>query len=404
MSAPARPGGNEQVPFLQEDFHAFPFQSQRMLVELQTNTFRDTSAVEFWAKLSHDATENATHLPHALAYAVETIRQLEEITQCIDHRVATVCRANFVDSFFDDIEAWVDSTLLQDAHTMFATNLHGHDSSKHNVEYVITLKQHAVRAFGTLRGRELFDIVRDFPDSIRDLFSHRKDTIRCIVTSLTDQESGELYEELARDRRVEPVIDSDDDDDEIVCDEATDEWQPQPLDVAPTGRHVDDLLSSLVGIYGNPSAFVNEYRMMLAERLLMSTDFNTDRDGDEFTLHPRLEAMVQTYKDAYAVLKNPRQLDWVSYLGVVETLELYIKGMLRQFETLSSPQIAAKLALIARSEQMHSGTCVYELCTYQRYIGIGVSSMASLTPILRNLVDQRVLEYIGGMYQLHKNH
>ncbi|RHZ16077.1 hypothetical protein DYB37_008582 [Aphanomyces astaci] len=342
MSAPARPGGNEQVPFLQEDFHAFPFQSQRMLVELQTNTFRDTSAVEFWAKLSHDATENATHLPHALAYAVETIRQLEEITQCIDHRVATVCRANFVDSFFDDIEAWVDSTLLQDAHTMFATNLHGHDSSQHNVEYVITLKQHAVRAFGTLRGRELFDIVRDFPDSIRDLFSH----------------------------------------------EATDEWQPQPLDVAPTGRHVDDLLSSLVGIYGNPSAFVNEYRMMLAERLLMSTDFNTDRDGDEFTLHPRLEAMVQTYKDAYAVLKNPRQLDWVSYLGVVETLELYIKGMLRQFETLSSPQIAAKLALIARSEQMHSG----------------VSSMASLTPILRNLVDQRVLEYIGGMYQLHKNH
>ncbi|RHY79336.1 hypothetical protein DYB31_013040 [Aphanomyces astaci] len=326
MSAPARPGGNEQVPFLQEDFHAFPFQSQRMLVELQTNTFRDTSAVEFWAKLSHDATENATHLPHALAYAVETIRQLEEITQCIDHRVATVCRANFVDSFFDDIEAWVDSTLLQDAHTMFATNLHGHDSSQHNVEYVITLKQHAVRAFGTLRGRELFDIVRDFPDSIRDLFSHRKDTIRCIVTSLTDQESGELYEELARDRRVEPVIDSDDDDDEIVCDEATDEWQPQPLDVAPTGRHVDDLLSSLVGIYGNPSAFVNEYRMMLAERLLMSTDFNTDRDGDEFTLHPRLEAMVQTYKDAYAVLKNPRQLDWVSYLGVVELEIIDLNG------------------------------------------------------------------------------
>ncbi|ETV65032.1 hypothetical protein, variant [Aphanomyces astaci] len=554
MSAPARPGGNEQVPFLQEDFHAFPFQSQRMLVELQTNTFRDTSAVEFWAKLSHDATENATHLPHALAYAVETIRQLEEITQCvpriqqhppsrsllsllkahfrailfhdarqtqvfcdalealctsifvectttdpdaatakqeaavtlrrhlhylewmhiakpcilavflrqIDHRVATVCRANFVDSFFDDIEAWVDSTLLQDAHTMFATNLHGHDSSQHNVEYVITLKQHAVRAFGTLRGRELFDIVRDFPDSlpaiqdltkclqvthqqaeivstfqraiqsrvlqpgasttsilgvytrtiktfrhldprgvlvqsIRDLFSHylrkRKDTIRCIVTSLTDQESGELYEELSRDRRVEPVIDSDDDDDEI---EATDEWQPQPLDVAPTGRHVDDLLSSLVGIYGNPSAFVNEYRMMLAERLLMSTDFNTDRDvhtlellklrfgdvrlqpcdimlkdmeeskrvhanlglavdatvvsehfwppfqGDEFTLHPRLEAMVQTYKDAYAVLKNPRQLDWVSYLGVVELEIIDLNGHTIEFTV--SPMQATVLS------------------------------------------------------------
>ncbi|RHY63676.1 hypothetical protein DYB30_003387 [Aphanomyces astaci] len=378
MSAPARPGGNEQVPFLQEDFHAFPFQSQRMLVELQTNTFRDTSAVEFWAKLSHDATENATHLPHALAYAVETIRQLEEITQCIDHRVATVCRANFVDSFFDDIEAWVDSTLLQDAHTMFATNLHGHDSSQHNVEYVITLKQHAVRAFGTLRGRELFDIVRDFPDRYQPSKSPASSS-SCMAPNLThtcyfrltnqQAEIVSTFQRAIQSRVLQPgasttsilgvytrtikVITIRD----LFSHEATDEWQPQPLDVAPTGRHVDDLLSSLVGIYGNPSAFVNEYRMMLAERLLMSTDFNTDRDGDEFTLHPRLEAMVQTYKDAYAVLKNPRQLDWVSYLGVVETLELYIKGMLRQFETLSSPQIAAKLALIARSEQMHSGTC-----------------------------------------------
>ncbi|RHX98064.1 hypothetical protein DYB25_013237, partial [Aphanomyces astaci] len=213
---------------------------------------------------------------------------------------------------------------------MFATNLHGHDSSQHNVEYVITLKQHAVRAFGTLRGRELFDIVRDFPDRYQP--SKSPVSSSCMAPNLTDtcyfrcrltHQQAEIVSAFQRSiqRRVlQPGASTT----SILgvytrtIKEATDEWQPQPLDVAPTGRHVDDLLSSLVGIYGNPSAFVNEYRMMLAERLLMSTDFNTDRDGDEFTLHPRLEAMVQTYKDAYAVLKNPRQLDWVSYLGVVE--------------------------------------------------------------------------------------
>ncbi|RHY15528.1 hypothetical protein DYB25_004651, partial [Aphanomyces astaci] len=121
-------------------------------------------------------------------------------------------------------------------------------------------------------------------------------------------------------------------------------------------------------------------------------------DKDSSNEHLLEATSVSSKRQAEAEIKVKHKIDCEC------TLELYIKGMLRQFETLSSPQIAAKLALIARSEQMHSGTCVYELCTYQRYIGIGVSSMASLTPILRNLVDQRVLEYIGGMYQLHKNH
>ncbi|KAF0710338.1 hypothetical protein AaE_012576 [Aphanomyces astaci] len=105
-------------------------------------------------------------------------------------------------------------------------------------------------------------------------------------------------------------------------------------------------------------------------------------DKDSSNEHLLEATSVSSKRQAEAEIKVKHKIDCEC------TLELYIKGMLRQFETLSSPQIAAKLALIARSEQMHSG----------------VSSMASLTPILRNLVDQRVLEYIGGMYQLHKNH
>lgn len=34
----------------------------------------------------------------------------------------------------------------------------------------------------------------------------------------------------------------------------------------------------LVGIYGSKELFVNEYRVMLAEKLLNKSDYDTDRD------------------------------------------------------------------------------------------------------------------------------
>ncbi|KAH9156056.1 hypothetical protein AeRB84_002042 [Aphanomyces euteiches] len=518
---PEAPG---HVDFLQEDFRQFPFQSQRLLVELQTKAFRDTSSGEFWSFLSSDATaqENARNLPEALHYAAETIRTLEEIAQfpsaqhprsmlsllkahfrailfhdaqraevfshalealCsaiflesleredhhidvatlrsqlhylewmhiakssimnvflrqIDHRIAQMCRDNFSMSFLPEIKAWIDSDLLLDAHSIF------HNTNQ-PVQYVDTLKQHVFRAFGSLRINELFEIVREYPDSISaiedlakclnithqhgellsvferairqrvlqpgasttsiidvytrtiktfrimdprgvlqqsisGLFSQylrkRKDAIRCIVTSLTDDENGELFEELTRDRRVEPVVDSDDDD----TDDPPELWQPDPVEATVTkpSRHMDDILSNLVNIYGSQDLFVNEYRMMLADRLLTSKEFSTERDvrtlellklrfgeeslqqceimikdveeskriyanlrspvdativsqhfwppfqGTEFTMHPRLDEMVEAYKKAYAVLKNPRQLDWVPFLGSVE-IELEING------------------------------------------------------------------------------
>ncbi|CAK4789729.1 unnamed protein product [Aphanomyces euteiches] len=303
----------------------------------------------------------------------------------IDHRIAQMCRDNFSMSFLPEIKAWIDSDLLLDAHSIF------HNTNQ-PVQYVDTLKQHVFRAFGSLRINELFEIVREYPDSISaiedlakclnithqhgellsvferairqrvlqpgasttsiidvytrtiktfrimdprgvlqqsisGLFSQylrkRKDAIRCIVTSLTDDENGELFEELTRDRRVEPVVDSDDDD----TDDPPELWQPDPVEATVTkpSRHMDDILSNLVNIYGSQDLFVNEYRMMLADRLLTSKEFSTERDGTEFTMHPRLDEMVEAYKKAYAVLKNPRQLDWVPFLGSVE-IELEING------------------------------------------------------------------------------
>lgn len=45
-----------------------------------------------------------------------------------------------------------------------------------------------------------------------------------------------------------------------------------------TTEKAADLLSMLVGIYGSNDLFVDEYRLMLADKLLANIDFDTDRE------------------------------------------------------------------------------------------------------------------------------
>ena len=45
-----------------------------------------------------------------------------------------------------------------------------------------------------------------------------------------------------------------------------------------TNEKATDLLSMLVGIYGSNDLFVDEYRLMLADKLLANIDFDTDRE------------------------------------------------------------------------------------------------------------------------------
>jgi anaphase-promoting complex subunit 2 len=59
-------------------------------------------------------------------------------------------------------------------------------------------------------------------------------------------------------------------------------WEPDPVEADPSrtskSRRLMDIISMLVGIYGSKELFVNEYRVMLAEKLLNKTDYDTDRD------------------------------------------------------------------------------------------------------------------------------
>lgn len=108
--------------------------------------------------------------------------------------------------------------------------------------------------------------------------------MRCIITSLTDAEvGGDLYEELRRqDARPLEHGQADSDDEEEPPDM---NWIPPPplskergnFLVTGTGAS-GDILSMLVSIYGSKDLFVNEFRLMLADKLLANLTFDTDKE------------------------------------------------------------------------------------------------------------------------------
>lgn len=131
-------------------------------------------------------------------------------------------------------------------------------------------------------------------EPIREYLRGRKDTIRCIVTMLTEDTSaggtslggvGEsLLEELSRGSTVLDNLDSEDegiaDDEEAWA--TAERWEPDPVEADPSrtskSRRSMDIIGMLIGIYGSKELFVNEYRIMLAEKLLNKSDYDIDHE------------------------------------------------------------------------------------------------------------------------------
>ena len=128
---------------------------------------------------------------------------------------------------------------------------------------------------------------------IREYLRSRRDTIRCVVMMLTDDDSGgdkagmeSLLGELEGEEGAVDAEESDDDDadgcsPEVVA--AATRWEPEPVEAeawssARGGKRTTDIISMLVGIYGSKELFVSEYRVMLADRLLTRGGYDTDRE------------------------------------------------------------------------------------------------------------------------------
>lgn len=131
-------------------------------------------------------------------------------------------------------------------------------------------------------------------EPIREYLKGRKDTIKCIVTMLTDGSGGSssgagntgdsLLEELNRDEESQELSPVDDDaniDDKQAWINAQ-SWEPDPAEADPLkgsrSRRKVDILGMIVSIIGSKDQLVNEYRVMLAEKLLNKSDYDIDTE------------------------------------------------------------------------------------------------------------------------------
>lgn len=241
----------------------------------------------------------------------------------------------------------------------------------------------------TINTIRILDSRLSVTDEVRAYLGKRRDTVRCILTSLIT-----VYADLLRrPTPLEPDHEPPDWD-----------WKPAPalhqqkVFVSNVSKE-DDILAKLVSIYGskasavlvvsiyvNPSQsimqelFVNEYRLMLADKLLANMDYKTDRERHTLELlklrfgetsmnaaevmikdiddsvrtnknirdvlkhsvvdtvivshifwpklvtselkhHPRIQSVLDEFGLVYAEQKNPRKLQWMNPLGSVQ-LEL----------------------------------------------------------------------------------
>eukprot|EP00850_Spirogloea_muscicola_P000464 SM000002S05544 [mRNA] locus=s2:774127:786951:+ [translate_table: standard] len=132
---------------------------------------------------------------------------------------------------------------------------------------------------------------------IKCYLRRRKDTVRCIMSMLTD-DSGDaggggasggvsLYGELGK---VPEDAQGNHHDDASIArgDTGVDSleadmlWEPDPMEADPAPasrrRRLLDTIGLLIGIVGSREVFVNEHRVMLADKLLNKLDNDTNRE------------------------------------------------------------------------------------------------------------------------------
>ena len=134
-------------------------------------------------------------------------------------------------------------------------------------------------------------ILEALSEPVRSYLKARGDTVRQIVTSLTDPESSDWLDPTIDVEKMQAPQPSDLYDDE----NSSTRWEPAPMQSDAGGTTIGlgagsavstggfgssvDVLTILVNIYGSKALFVNEFRTMLADKLLTSTaDADTERE------------------------------------------------------------------------------------------------------------------------------
>eukprot|EP00826_Nyctotherus_ovalis_P005644 TRINITY_DN11284_c0_g1_i15.p1 TRINITY_DN11284_c0_g1~~TRINITY_DN11284_c0_g1_i15.p1 ORF type:complete len:554 (+),score=173.51 TRINITY_DN11284_c0_g1_i15:73-1734(+) len=178
----------------------------------------------------------------------------------------------------------------------FAKNVRGQISKRLLIPGIVTpliIDQY----IQTIRVMKLLDpsalLLEHVSEPIKAHLRSRPDTLRCIISSILNEEDNDLYEQLGQQYTRIPLRKSmegqtkkvgimyeQEDSDDLSSDEDIESaltWEPAPINkdlgimVNPKQKR-SDIISMLVNIYGTPEALLKEYKAMLAERLLSGAD------------------------------------------------------------------------------------------------------------------------------------
>jgi anaphase-promoting complex subunit 2 len=128
----------------------------------------------------------------------------------------------------------------------------------------------------SLRVLDPSDLLLNFVAApVRAYLMLRKDTVRSIVSSLTEGKDSELHGELRKGGSLEYGADEDDEDDGPGIN-----WKPRKRDpdLIEVGARGLDVLALLVSIYGSTDLFVSEYRNLLADKILSNLEYDADHE------------------------------------------------------------------------------------------------------------------------------
>ena len=137
-------------------------------------------------------------------------------------------------------------------------------------------------------------------EPLKKYLRNRDDTVKCIVSNLTEdgESSNDLMEEFCKDLYTNETVDFIDSntaapisDNQAASSDsnptrlkAWELWMPEPIDSLNYGfdsSNIDsksNIISMLVNIYGSKDMFVNEYKTLLADRLLSNYSFNMEKE------------------------------------------------------------------------------------------------------------------------------
>lgn len=313
---------------------------------------------------------------------------------------------------------------------------------------ILDVYVHAIQVLRSLDPSEC--LLKYCAEPVRDyLRNNREDTVRCITHSLVS--GGEFLQQSELRSDAPPV-------DDYVTKTLESEppsmnWQPEPSIHAERGSFLPttatdapDILAMLVSIYGSKDLFCVEYRNMLADKLLSSSDYATDdhvqtlellklRFGtnslqnpqvmlkdildskrtnanirsnkpdnfvdacmvshifwpelpqDRVVHHSQIQGPLDEFAAEFGQLKNPRQLIWYPQLGNVD-LELEVDGVTKNFSV--APLLATLITHFADQE-----------CWTARALSdeTGVP-MTTVQQKLQYWIHQGILQLKGDSYQL----